>query len=75
MESTAGGTAPRGPPVYGVPDLQRRVAEIAAAGVAISDQPGETFSLQRLKVEAAANVDRQNASLHYGSYAAQPLPG
>jgi LPS-assembly protein len=35
----------------------------------------DTFSMQRLEVEAAANFDRWNASILYGDYAAQPLLG
>jgi LPS-assembly protein len=35
----------------------------------------ETFSLQRLEVEASANFDRWNASILYGDYAAQPQLG
>jgi LPS-assembly protein len=35
----------------------------------------ETFSLQRLQVEVAANLDRWNASILYGDYAARPLLG
>jgi LPS-assembly protein len=35
----------------------------------------ETFSMQRLEVEASANFDRWNASILYGDYAAQPALG
>jgi LPS-assembly protein len=35
----------------------------------------ETFSLQRLEVEASANFDCWNASILYGDYAAQPQLG
>ncbi len=35
----------------------------------------DTFAMQRLEVEAAANFDRWNASILYGDYAAQPLLG
>ncbi len=35
----------------------------------------ETFSMQRLEVEASASFDRWNASILYGDYAAQPQLG
>jgi LPS-assembly protein len=35
----------------------------------------DTFAMQRLEVEAAANFDRWNASILYGDYAAQPAIG
>jgi LPS-assembly protein len=35
----------------------------------------DTFSMQRLEVEATANFDRWNASILYGDYAAQPQLG